>query len=347
GFISLGLINEEVGYYDQAIYHFDSAINILDLLGDNQKLVQVFNNIGNVYNILNDLEQSYNYYQKALNLAENENLELEAVKTSSNLVEVLFSLKDYDRILRILKNNLDFFSANHDLYGTVLTLLKFGKVYYHLGEGYYDQAHNYLNDTLALIKRIDAQLSRATKARLEWECFLYIAKLNILWDNDNEAEDYLLKSLEIIRTYEIQDHINEALVLENIANFHSIKGDDKKAIEYFMLAIEIYTKYGNKVKIAEIQKEIGTIFKEYIQDIEKAKTFFESALEIYEAEHYFKQSATILQILGDIFTKENNLDLAKTFYEKASKYYSEINDEYNNSIITQKLKSLLEFKKDS
>ncbi len=336
----LGLINEEIGYFDQAIYHFDRTIKILEQSEDKRKLIQVLNNIGNVYYLLNDLENSYNNYQKALNLAENEKLEQEAVKTSSNLVETLFCLKDYDRIIRILKNNLDYFSNHKDVYGTILTLIKFGKVYYYIGELHYDQAYQYLNDAIALIKNIESQISTVLKARLEWECYLYIAKLHILWDHDIEAENYFLKSLETIRNYEIQDHINEALVLDNLAKFYTIKGEDEKAIDYFTYAMDIYKKYGNEIKVAEIEKEIARIYHEFLQDSTRAIKFYEEALEIYETEEYFKESAEIFDKIGEIYKMEQNIPLALLSFKKALKYYSEINDEINKSLISQKIEAI-------
>ena len=104
----LGLIHEETGFFDQAIYHFDRALNYLDDLNDKIKKIQILNNLGNVYYLINDLEHSYKFYQEALDIAEKEDLEVDAIKTSSNLVEVLLSLKDYDRVKKILKRNLDF-----------------------------------------------------------------------------------------------------------------------------------------------------------------------------------------------------------------------------------------------
>ena len=54
----LGLIHEETGFFDQAIYHFDRALIILEDLKDDQKKVQVLNNLGNVYYLINDLKSS-------------------------------------------------------------------------------------------------------------------------------------------------------------------------------------------------------------------------------------------------------------------------------------------------
>jgi len=229
----LGLIHEETGFFDQAIYHFDRALSALEDLSDNTKKIQVLNNLGNVYYLINDLEHSYKYYQDALNLAEKENMEVEAIKTSSNLVEVILSLKDYDRIKKILKRNLEFFTKNDDVYGIIQTRIKYGKLYYYLGEDYYDQSFNCLTSVLKLIDTIKNQISLFTKKKLEWECFLYLGHLYSLWDNDLEAEDNFLKSLEAVRTFEVQENIKEGIVLESIAKFYSLKGEDGKAIDYY------------------------------------------------------------------------------------------------------------------
>jgi tetratricopeptide (TPR) repeat protein len=150
----LGLIHEETGFFDQAIYHFDRALKHLDELNDDIKKIQILNNLGNVYYVINDLEHSYQFYQDALNLAEKENLEVDAIKTSSNLVEVLLSLNDYDRVKKILKRNLEFFTQVNDAYGVIQTRIKYGKLYYFLGEDYYDQSYSFLLSVIELIETI-------------------------------------------------------------------------------------------------------------------------------------------------------------------------------------------------
>ncbi|MHA2287337.1 MAG: tetratricopeptide repeat protein, partial [Promethearchaeota archaeon] len=154
----IGLIHEETGFFDQAIYHFDRALSILDDLNDNIKKIQVLNNLGNVYYLTNDLEHSYKYYQDALNIAEKEELEVQAIKTSSNLVEVLLSLEDLDRVKKILKRNLEFFTQNDDVYGIIQTRIKYGKLYYYLGDDYYDQSYNCFTSVLELIEAIKNQI---------------------------------------------------------------------------------------------------------------------------------------------------------------------------------------------
>ena len=336
----IGLLHEETGFFDQAIYHFDRALSFIEEINDHKKQIQVLNNLGNVYHLINDLENSNKYYQKALTLADGENLELEAIKTASNLVEILLSLEDYDRVKRILKRNLNYFIKSDDIYGVIQTRTKYGKMYYHLGEDYYDQSFKCLIGALELIDGIKDHISIFIRKKLEWECYLYIGHLHTLWDNDLEAEDYLLKSLEAVRTFEIQENIKEGIVLEAIAKFYSLKGEDSKAIDYFSYSKDIYQKFGDKLKIAEMKYHVAKIFQEYIQNNQKAIQYYEEALEIFESLNKFKIAADIHNILGDINISNQSYELALRNFESARKLYAELEDDNNKAIIDGKINSL-------
>ena len=332
----IGLIHEERGYFEQAIYSFDSALSILKQIDDQQKIIQVLNNLGNVYYALKEWEEAYNNYQKALDISEKYQFELDSVRTSSNLVEILFILKDYDRIIKILKRNESFFKENENIYGIIQTRIKFGKLYYYYGENYYDQSFKFLNEALNLVERIKDQISIYDRARLEWECYLYLGKLNLMWDNDADAEDFLLKSLSTIRTFEIQDHIREGIVLEDIASFHALRGEDESAIEYFTYASEIYEKFGDKEKIAEISAKIGKIYEEYVQNNDKAFEYYQKSLNLYENLNSSKQAAIILERLGDLSITANDTENAIDYLERAKLLYEEIEDISKIELIKKK-----------
>ena len=189
-----GLIQEELGYFDNAIYQFERAIEILIELNDIKKLLQVYNNLANIYFVLKNLEKSYEYYQKAISLAKQEELFLEEIKTSSNLVDVLFFLKNYERIKDILRQNAIYFRQVGDILGIINTLTKYGKLYYHLGEEYYTKSKNSFVNALELINKIRNQISYQGKAQMEWECFLYLGIYHTYTQHYAVAEDQLLKS---------------------------------------------------------------------------------------------------------------------------------------------------------
>ncbi|MFX1320872.1 MAG: tetratricopeptide repeat protein [Promethearchaeota archaeon] len=337
----IGIIQEDSGYFDQAIYHFNRALEILKEVNDFQKLIKVLNNLGNIYLLIKDLENSHKYYQEALNLSEQEDLITEEIKSASNLVEVLFMLKDGGRIKKILSRNSEFFKEREDIYGMIQTHIKYGKLYYNL-EGDYDRAFQSLNDALELINRIKDNGSVFIKAKLEWECFLYLGKLHLLWENTLEAESLLLKSLEAIRIFEISEDIKEGIVLENLANLYEFKEEYLKSIEYYNYSIEIYEKYGDKSKIAELKTAIAQLYLDFLDNNSEAIKHFESALEIFEALKYFKECADILQKLGDVAVERGKIESALINFKRAKNYYKELQDDYNEKNVNEKINSISE-----
>ena len=333
----MGLLYEERGFFDQAIYHFDDAFDILNKLGDLQKIVQVLNNLGNVYYLIKDWKEAYNNYQKALELSEQQNLDYEVAKSSSNLVEILFNFKDYDRIQKILKNNLVFFKEHEDLYGIIQTRIKFGKLYYILGKNYYEQSYQNFIEVIDLINMVKEQVSIYVKARLEWECYLYLGKLNLLWDNDLEAEDFLLKSLEAVRTFEIAENVKEGIVLENIGNMYTLRGEDQKAIEYYNFSREIYEKFGDHQKVAEMFSSIGKIYQEYLQNYTESINAYNNSLKIFEELEDFQNAAEVLELISEIFLIENNRYKALENLEQAKSYYKRLDNQVKLDLIKEKL----------
>ncbi|MFX1531523.1 MAG: tetratricopeptide repeat protein [Promethearchaeota archaeon] len=337
----IGLIQEDIGFFDQAIYHFNRSLEILKEVKDTLKIIKVLNNLGNIYYSIKDLEQSYKYYQEALDLSKQEKLIYEEVKTSSNLVEILYLLKDYNRIKRILERNSEFFKENEDAYGIIQVHIKFGKLFYIMTEDY-DLAYERLNNALQLIDRVSENLSLYLRAKLEWECFLYLGKIYLLWDNLVDAERYFLKSLEAVRIFEIGDNINQGSILESLAELYFIKGENDKTIEYYILSCEIYHKFGDNEKCAEIKFKIGKIYLDLEKDNSSAIRNFEEALEIYEDLQYIKKAAEVLHKLGDLYIDIKMPEIAKENLERARDYYNELQDDYNFNLIKEKIRSLNE-----
>ncbi|MBY8989818.1 MAG: tetratricopeptide repeat protein [Candidatus Lokiarchaeota archaeon] len=334
----IGLMQEDTGYFDQAIYHFNRSLEILKEVNDNQKVIKVLNNLGNIYYSIKDLEHSYKFYQEALDISKQENLIYEEVKTSSNLVEVLYLLKDYDRIKRILARNFEFFEQEEDGYGIIATKIKYGKLYYYIGTDY-DLASEELKMALQLIERVDNSLSVFIRAKLEWECYLYLGRINLMWNNLDFAENYFVKSLEAVRIFEIGENINEGQVIENLAELYNTKGETEKSNEYYNLSCEIYYKFGNNKKCAQIKIKISENYLN-IDDKSTAIKILHEALDIYENLRYTKELADIHDKLGDIYISKRSSDIALEHYEKARVYYFELEDEDSLRIIEGKIKSL-------
>jgi tetratricopeptide (TPR) repeat protein len=339
------LIHEDNGFFDQAIYHFNRSLEILRELEDTQKVIMILNNLGNIYYLIKDLEHSYEFYQEALQISEEENFIFEEIKSSSNLVEVLYLLKDYDRINRILDRNILFFKENEDLYGTVQTQIKYGKLYFFQGEDY-DLAYESFSNALKLIEEVKKTVSIYVKAKLEWECFLYLGKLHLIWNNLVDAEDLFLKSLEAVRIFGIKDNINEGKILEELGNLYSQKEVEKRAIEYYELSYDIFYKYGDNVKCAELKYIIAQLYFESERNESTALRYFEDALTLYESLEHFKEAAILLHKLGDYYIHKGMVDMAIPNFKRAIEYFKDLRDYDSINLIKEKIISISEDKHD-
>ncbi|MFX1328228.1 MAG: tetratricopeptide repeat protein [Promethearchaeota archaeon] len=335
----IGIIQEDYGFFDQAIYHFNRSLEILRELKDNHKIIKILNNLGNVYFIIKDLEQSYSYYEKALQLSKQENFVFEKIKSSSNLVEVLFLLKDYGRIKEILRENAEFFKENGDIYGIIQTEIKYGKLYYLMGENY-QESFQYLMNALNLINSLKEKISIYIRAKLEWECQFLLGKIYHFQNNHTSAENLFLQSLESIRIFEIGDSIKEGEILENLAELYISKGDIERAIEFYELTSEIFYKFGDNNKNAELKFKLGKIYLEFEEDQLQAINLFEEALTIYEDLRSIKECALIFHKLGDIYLQRGMIDSAMLNFENARKNFQELQDDYNVKLLDEKIESL-------
>jgi tetratricopeptide (TPR) repeat protein len=337
----IGLIQEDLGYFDDAIYHFERAIENLKKTDKNSKLIKVYNNIANVYHLIGDIEQSYKFYDKGLQLSQQENLISEEIKTSSNLVEILFKLRNYEKIDKILNRNYDYFSHLGDLYGLLITLTKMGKLNYFLGKEYFDLSIQKLSRVIEVTNELElsAQISQETKAMLQWEPFFYLGKVYTDLNDFKTAEENFIQSLEAIRNFQIEDqYINEGIVLENLGKLFEIVGLNSKAIQYYTLAKRIYDKYGNDLKKILCVTKIAEL---YLNENEtESIKYFEAALEGYEKLNYLKKIAEIQHKLGDLYINKGLNDLALSYFQFARDNFLELNDKLNVNLINEKINSL-------
>jgi len=339
----IGLIYEENGVFEQAIYHFKQALLILREIDDVRKIISVLINLGNLYLNISDIENSYQKYQEALTLAEKAKLSYEAAVAANNMIDILLILKDRDRVLKILKSNENYFKKTNDIIGLIHTRIKFGKYYYELGEDEFDRSFQFFNEALKLIEKIESTLSDKDIARFIWECYLYLGNIYLSWNDDENAELFLTKSLEEIKKIDLKNNLKNGQVYESLAELHALKGEDDLAIEFYKKAMEIHEKFGEKLKIAELLNKMGDIYNKFTNDLEKAINSYENALRIYEELDYFKEIAIMLEKIANIHISKNQYDLAIKYFLKAKNYYSELKDEYSANLLEEKIKSLEDF----
>jgi tetratricopeptide (TPR) repeat protein len=122
---------------------------------------------------------------------------------------------------------------------------------------------------------------------------------------------------------------------------YELTDEHTKAIQYYKLSNDIYLKFGNDIKIAELKSKIAHLYLEIIENESEAIKFYEEALKIYEDLNYSRESAEILHKLGDYYLSREIIELALEYFEKAKVYYKGFQDEYNLNLIISKINSLI------
>ena len=336
----LGLIQEENGYYDDSIFQFEQAIKNFEKIKEKSKLILAYNNLANVYYIIKDIEHSYDFYNKALQLAQQSNLTSEEIKTSSNLVDVLFLLKEFNKIEKTLNRNLEYFNQIKDFYGSIVTLIKLGKLYYKLNSKNYQKSLEKLSKALEAINKSEEKVSKDILNQVRWECLFYLGKLHRKIEDFQNSKNYFLRSLDAIRLYEDKESLDQAKIQKNLGKLYIDKGDYKNAIDCFNLSCKIFHKFGEDFQEARYKFKMAQIYYDQIGNEYEAINLYEESLEIFEDINYTQKSAEILLKLGDIYNNRGNVDLAISNWSQAKEYYEILKDEYKATIITEKIRSL-------
>ena len=113
-----------------------------------------------------------------------------------------------------------------------------------------------------------------------------------------------------------------------------------KSIEFYTLSCEIYYKFGDNKKCAQLKVNIGEKFYVFEEDKSRAIKYLEEALSIYEDLHYIKEKADVHKMLGDIYMINEIPDLALENYKSAQNSYMELQDEDNLKLLEEKIRSL-------
>jgi tetratricopeptide (TPR) repeat protein len=163
------------------------------------------------------------------------------------------------------------------------------------------------------------------------------AFLDICWalkaSQPKQALEYGEKALELSRLKNFPDY--EAMALKNIATVHLFQGKYEKAENYYLAAIKIFDKIGNKKGESSCYNNIGILLGRK-GEFEQAMDYYEKSLKIDEEIENKNGVATTLENIGNVLQKQGNYKKSIEYYINAQKIKEELNDKlgiastYNN-----------------
>ncbi len=178
--------------------------------------------------------------------------------------------------------------------------------------GQYDQAILYFEKTLEIDRERKDSASIAVSLN-------NIGMVYSRWGKHRQAIDFYSDALDYTSS-----EVSKAIRLSNLGMTWYHLNDYGKALEYLYKALEIDTRYNQKIKIGIRKNEIGTILAAKGKYSE-AILLHEEALKIFRETEVKNSQIITLSDMGDIYRKTGNIEKAESHYLESAKIAKEDN----------------------
>ncbi|MCF8367994.1 MAG: tetratricopeptide repeat protein [Bacteroidales bacterium] len=141
--------------------------------------------------------------------------------------------------------------------------------------------------------------------------------------NPDSAINLALEALEI--SVDKKDASRKAESLFNIAEGHKLKGNNIRALDYFLKSFQAFNLVGDQLGVAKSSNSCGRIYK-FLGDYSAALDYHLKALKIYEELNIPEGIASSMIYAGVAYRNIGNSDVAMDYYNKALETARNIDD---------------------
>lgn len=251
-YLIIGEIYRKIGDYQKALEYALQAIRIGELLDKQWLLANAYNNIAIVYNKLDDLERSKNYYFKALSVNKKIGNRDYYVGSNLNNIGIIYRhMKLYDSAMMCYEKALNY---NNSEYGKATMFNNIGAIFYDLKS--YDSAEFYHQTALRIQQENDykdqANLSKRNLADVANRMKNYSKSIRLALEAYNYGEQE--------KSYDLLSEISKTL-----SEAYNSKGNFEKSLFYFKKHKQYHDSVFNEKKrkdIINMQLKFDTLEKE-------------------------------------------------------------------------------------
>lgn len=225
----IGLNSYELGERQQALDHYQNALRLFNVVGDQSGKGNALNNIGNVYLALRDKTQALDYYQQALVLLRVAGDRAGEANTLSNIGLAYSALGEKKKALEFFRLALPIRREVGARDGEATTLASIAAVYQDLGE--HGRALAGYSAALEFAQGFYDRRREATALQAVGNVYFVIK-------NWQKALEFYHKALTLRRA--MGTKLEQAGTMTNIGSSYSQLGNKQKALEYLTEALTIF-----------------------------------------------------------------------------------------------------------
>ncbi len=292
--VFLGLINDELNYYNLSILYYQKADSINNALQpenfQNYKGA-IYGNTFIVFLKLKDYEKAEKYLNKAKKLHTDKNSEqYNIVKQNYGYLEV--ERENYQVALDILIKTKQYFKTKNELYHQGESSFLLGRAYFGLAD--YTLAKNNFNESLEIFQTIGDSLSIGLSHKYLGDTYLNNPT------NFQNAKTNLTKALYIFNNLDSYD--NQINALQSLSKLMQLKNNYKEAFKYQKRKDSINNVFQKLIRqrnIYEIETQFQTKQKE--KEIVILKTQGELLEQQKKSQLYLLLTGVFVLLVSGVF----------------------------------------------
>jgi tetratricopeptide (TPR) repeat protein len=245
------------------------------------RLASLYASLAKIYNHrlldlpLSDYRQeqqlAIEYYQKAIDLQTELNLELDLVASLDSLAGIYYFLGEDQKAIEFYQQSLAIFQKIGDRWREADSYNNLGNAYHSLGE--YQKAIEFYQQSLAIFQEIDDIKGVAY-------CYNNLGNIYNSLGEYQKAIEFHQQSLAIKR--EISDITGEAYSYLGLGNVYGSLGEDQKAIEFYQQSLEIFQEMGYIIGEPKTLFNLGLTYYK-LDRISEAKEAYLQARKLFQA----------------------------------------------------------------
>lgn len=182
------------------------------------------------------------------------------------------------------------------------------------------------NTTDSALLQLEDNLKRSTNDSLKTNALIALGEYHISGDF-KKVSNYLEEALNLAKKHNNQTQI--ATTYADLGIMERRKSDYPKAIAYYLKSKTIFTNLNDKANIAALDHNLGVLYR-YLEDYDSSIKSYKNAISIrLNLEDKKEDLAKSYNMLGVSFRRSDQLDSAKTYYEKAKNIFTQIGSHSN------------------
>lgn len=250
-----------------------------------------------------------------------------------NAISELYFFRNLDSVLYYSNKAYYIAKKNNFINEEIIAIINKGHYYFNIGKS--EESLLLLNEALTLSKK--------HKNRNQGTILNKLGFYQYDLGNYSEALKSYVEATKLAE--KTSDKILMSIVKENIASLYIAQNDLKQALEIYKEVNEINNELGNEQFIGETKANTADLYLR-LKDYDSANLEIDYSISIFEKNKSYEWLSTCYKTKGDIYLKQDSLQLALYWYSKSLALHENLNDDiYKAPLLNALAEANLKLKK--